>query len=199
MSSWPVSLLARAAAAAALTAALAQLSVPLPFTPVPVTLQVLGVLLAALALPPGAAALSQAVYVALGAAGLPVFAGFSAGAQVLVGPTGGYLWGFVLAAPLASAVFRALRRPGQGPSAAVRAAAAGAAGVAVIYALGVAQLAAVLHLNWRRALALGAGPFMPADLVKAAAAALAAPYIERAFTAPGARRAASPQAPGRPA
>ncbi|WP_324669796.1 biotin transporter BioY [Geochorda subterranea] len=199
MSTVSVATLSRAAVATALTAALAQVTIPLPFTPVPVTLQVLGVLLAALALPPGAAALSQVAYLALGAAGLPVFAGFGAGAHHLAGPTGGYLWGFVLAAPISSALFRMGRSaPGRLPAAA-RAAVASAAGVAVIYALGVTQLAAVTGLPWMRALALGAGPFVAADLAKAVAACLAAPYVERAVTGAEVRPAPSRGASGRPA
>lgn len=199
MSTVSFATLNRAAMAAALTAALAQVAIPLPFTPVPVTLQVLGVLLAALALPPGAATLSQLAYLALGAAGLPVFAGFGAGAHQLVGPTGGYLWGFVLAAPVSSALFR-MGHPGHRRlPAAARAAIACAAGVVIIYALGVTQLATVMGLSWMRALALGAGPFVAADLAKAVAACLAAPYIERAITAAEARPAPSRGASGRPA
>lgn len=191
--------LTRAAAAAALTAVLAQVAVPLPFTPVPVTLQVLGVLLAAVVLPPPAAALSQAIYLALGAAGVPVFAGFSGGAGRLAGPTGGYLWGFALAAPAASFLYRALGRPRGRLSPTAAAASACALGVALIYAAGVAQLALVLGVGWRRALLLGAVPFLPVDLGKAALAAVAGPYVERALTAAAGVRAPSPPASGRPA
>lgn len=192
--------LARAAVAAALTAALAQIAIPLPFTPVPVTLQVLGVLLAGIALPPAPAALSQAAYVALGAAGLPVFAGFNGGAHHLVGPTGGYLWGFVVAAPLTSALYRWLRRrTGQALSSVGAAVAACAAGVAAIYALGVTQLAAVLGVTWQRAVMLGAAPFIAVDLAKAAAAAVVGPAVERALRAEARGPAPSQGASARPA
>ena len=192
-------LLTRAAVAASLTAVLAQVSIPLPFTPVPVTLQVLGVLLSGIALPPAPAALSQAAYVALGAAGLPVFAGFSGGAHHLAGPTGGYLWGFVVAAPLTSLLYRLLRRPGRAVSPTGAAAVACAAGVTVIYALGVTQLAAVLGITWQRALLLGAAPFIAADLAKAAAAALVGPYIERALRGEAPGQVPSQGASGHPA
>lgn len=200
MRSAGLTMLVRAAVAASLTAALAQVAIPLPFTPVPVTLQVLGVLLAGIALPPAAAALSQAAYVALGAAGLPVFAGFNGGAHHLVGPTGGYLWGFVVAAPLTSGLYRTLRRrTGRAFSSTGAAAAACAAGVAVIYALGVTQLAAVLGVTWQKAVLLGAAPFIAVDLAKAAAAAVVGPYVERALTEEARGPAASQQAPARPA
>lgn len=90
--------IARTAMMAAVTAVLAQVAIPLPGNPVPVTLQVLGVLLAGLVLPPAQALQSVAIYVALGAVGLPVFAAGRAGLHVLVGPTGGYLWGFIVGA-----------------------------------------------------------------------------------------------------
>ena len=194
-----LAMLTRAAVAAALTATLAQVSIPLPFTPVPVTLQVLGVLLSGIVLTPAAAALSQAVYVALGAAGLPVFAGFAGGARHLVGPTGGYLWGFVVAAPLTSLIYRRLRRPGRRLSATGSAAVACAAGIGAIYALGVAQLGTVLDLPWQRAVAMGAAPFIAVDLAKAAAAAVVGPSVERAVREEARAPAASPQAPARPA
>ena len=87
------------AGVALLTALLAQVRIPLPFTPVPLTGQTLAVLLAGAALGSRRAFLSQALYLAAGAAGLPVFAGGGTGAYLL-GPTGGYLWSFPLAAAL---------------------------------------------------------------------------------------------------
>ncbi len=83
---------------AALTAIGGWLSFPLPFSPVPITLQVLFVLLAGALLGPMRGALSQIIYVLIGAIGLPVFAQFSGGIGILVGPTGGYLIGFIVAA-----------------------------------------------------------------------------------------------------
>lgn len=81
-----------------LTALSANVRIPLPFTPVPVTLQPLMVLLAGAMLGGVRGGLSQLLYVAWGVAGLPIFAGTGAGLAVLAGPTGGYLIGFVLAA-----------------------------------------------------------------------------------------------------
>jgi biotin transport system substrate-specific component len=82
-----------------LIAALAQVSIPLPFTPVPITGQTLGVLLVGAAFGPGLGVATLAVYLLQGAIGLPFFAGGGSGADVLglASATGGYLWGFVLA------------------------------------------------------------------------------------------------------
>lgn len=83
---------------AALTGLTAQIAIPLPGTPVPLTGQTLAVLLAGVFLGRNWGALSQGIYVSLGALGLPWFAGQTAGAGALLGATGGYLFGFVLAA-----------------------------------------------------------------------------------------------------
>ena len=95
---------------ALLTWAAARISVPLPMTPVPGTLQTLAVLLAGAILGPRAGAASQASYVLMGLAGLPVFALPGSGPGYLLGPTGGYLVGFVVAAFVVGSV---LARPGR--------------------------------------------------------------------------------------
>jgi len=83
---------------AALMAVSANAFIYLPFTPIPVTLQVLTVIFSAIMLGGKWAAASQLIYIAMGFAGMPVFAGFMAGPAALMGPTGGYIMGFVLAA-----------------------------------------------------------------------------------------------------
>jgi biotin transport system substrate-specific component len=83
---------------ACLIGLLAQVRIPLPFTPVPVTGQTFGVLLAAIVLGQGWGAVSIAFYLAIGIAGVPWFNGMVGGVQALAGPTGGYLVGFMLAA-----------------------------------------------------------------------------------------------------
>jgi len=87
-----------AALFAALTGAIAWFKIPLPFTPVPITLQTLMVLLSGAMLGPYYGALSMIVYLLLGAIGLPVFAGGSSGIPSLLGPTGGYLLSYPVAA-----------------------------------------------------------------------------------------------------
>lgn len=83
-----------------LTALTAQISIPLPFTPVPITGQTFGVLLIGAALGKWRGAISMMLYLTEGAAGLPFFAGGSLGAVHLLGPTAGYLWSYPLAAYL---------------------------------------------------------------------------------------------------
>src|SRR5215204_6140633 len=110
-----VAMMTRAALMAAVTAVAAQIAIPLPFSPVPFTLQVLGVILSGLLLGPRYGALAQAIYLLIGAVGVPVFAQFRGGLGVLLGPTGGYLLSYPIAAAVAglatNATFCATRRP----------------------------------------------------------------------------------------
>ena len=150
----------------ALTAVGAYVAVPLP--PVPVTLQTLFVDLAGVLLGGYLAALSQLVYILLGVIGLPVFAGGKAGAGVLLGPTGGYLFGFVAGAFVIGKLAALRERPGlwwlMG---------AMAAGTAVVYAFGLVQLMIVARLSLVKALAVGLLP-LPGDVAKIVVAALVA-------------------------
>ena len=149
--------------AAALTAA-SQVAIPLPFTPVPITLQPLVVVLAGMMLGPVFGAASMLLYLVVGAAGLPVFAPMGApGMLRLIGPTGGYLLAYPVAAYLAGVL--SLRAGGF----AGRALAAGA-GVLVLYVGGLAQLA-ILTGSLTSAVLLGVVPFVALDAVKALVAA----------------------------
>ena len=143
-------------AMAALTAAGARVAVPLPVTPVPFTFQVVAVLLAGYVLGPGAAAASQAAYLAAGVAGLPVFAG-GGGPAYLLGPTGGYLIAF----PAAAAVVGLVVARRDGPVAHL---AGLAGGLALIHATGAGWLA--LAGGASEALAAGVVPFLASDAVK---------------------------------
>lgn len=147
---------------ALLTALGAAIRIPLPFTPVPITLQTFFVLTAGIYLGPRDAAASQLGYLALGAAGLPVFAG-GAGFAHLLGATGGYLLSFPIAAALVGATLHPGVRLG-------RALAVFVAAQVVIFGLGTAWLAAFLGIGFDRALALGVLPFLPGGAVKVAAA-----------------------------
>ncbi len=166
---------------AALTAAAAQVSFPLPFTPVPFTLQPMIVLLGGAALGSRLGCYSQVLYLAAGIAGFPVFASsplLPAGAARLLGPTGGYL----MAYPVAAWLVGLLAERGFDRRYA-RSVGAMIAGLAVIYACGVAWLAfgAVIPqaLGVRAAIVAGAGPFFFADVVKIAAAAAVLPVFWR--------------------
>jgi biotin transport system substrate-specific component len=148
-----------------LTWAGARMSVHLPYTPVPGTLQTLAVLLAGAALGPALGAASQMIYLGLGLAGLPVFALPGSGPFYFLGPTGGYLLGFVPAAYLIGLLLGRAPRCG-----AVRAALAFLAGSAVIDAGGILWLASHLEGDLSQALRLGLAPFVLFDLVKIALA-----------------------------
>ncbi len=166
---------ARAAILVAATCVAAQISVPLPLG-VPFTLQPLAVILTALLLPPGAASAAMGAYVLLGAAGLPVFAGFASGVHVILGPSGGFL----LAYPLAAAGISALAGPCAGFA---RGLLAAAAGLVVIYGLGAAVMAAYLHWGLVRAATYLAVTSLALDAAKAVLAAQLAPRVRRGMGA----------------
>jgi biotin transport system substrate-specific component len=151
---------------AALSALAARLAITLPFTPVPVTLQVLAVLLAGLVLGPRDGALSQMAYLAAITAGLPLDARML-GPAVWLTPTAGYLIGFVAGAYAAGWV--AERARGHFPGAEYL---AGAAGILAIYWLGTTWLTAFfLHGNLVLGFAAGVAPFILIDALKAVLAA----------------------------
>ena len=151
-----------------LTALAARVTIPLPFTPVPITGQTFAVLLTGAVLGSRRGAASMALYVAQGLAGLPVFAGGKAGLAVLLGPTGGYLIGFIVAAFVTGwlAEHGWDRRP-------LTTALAMVLGNVVIYLFGVSWLAAFVGVE--RAPLLGLVPFLPGDLFKILLATLALP------------------------
>lgn len=150
------------------TAAASQVAIPLPGTPVPITLTPLIVVLAGLWLGPAAGAASMAAYLVAGAAGLPVFAPMGApGVARLFGPTGGYLLAYPAAAFLAG--WLGLRAGGL-----TTRSLAAFAGMLVIYAGGLAQIA-ILTGSLATAVVLGAVPFIALDAVKAIVAAAIAP------------------------
>ncbi|MFZ5886072.1 MAG: biotin transporter BioY [Chloroflexota bacterium] len=154
---------------ALLTAALAQVKIHLPFTPVPLTGQTFAVLLAGAALGSKRGTLSMMLYVALGAAGLPVFAGGASGLSHLTGATAGYLIGFVAAAWVIG------RLAERGLERSVRTSILPfIVGTIIIYAFGVGWLAFVMG-SFSKALAAGLLPFLIGDAIKLVAAALALP------------------------
>jgi len=169
---------AGAAIFAAFTALGARVQVHLPFTPVPVTGQVFCVLLAGAVLGARLGFVSQVQYLAAGAAGLPVFA-YGGGPAALLGPTGGYLIGFPLAAAVTGALCARLGQRGR-----IGLFAGCLAGVAVIHLFGAAW-----YGGWSALIGTGAGfvavlsqsvfPFAGIDAVKAAAAAALVPSLRR--------------------
>jgi biotin transport system substrate-specific component len=166
---------------AALTAAAAQISVPLPFSEVPFTFQPMIVLLGGLALGPRLGAAAQVLYLLAGVTGLPVFAASATlppGALRLIGPTGGYLMSY----PLAAFATGYLARRGFDKRY-VTSVLAMAAGLAIVYACGAmwlgwfARVGAAGAIGIRGAVLTGVVPFVAADLVKLLVAAGTVPAV----------------------
>lgn len=164
--------IARAALFAALVGASAYVSFPNPLSPsVPVTLQVLAVFLAGIFLGPLWGGASMVLYLVAGAAGAPVFAGGSAGIGVLLGPTGGYLWSYPIAAAVIGVIVHGGLELGDPRDAGiVRLVGAMVVGTAVIYALGITGLWIVTSMGLVAAVGAGAGAFIPFEALKIAAA-----------------------------
>jgi biotin transport system substrate-specific component len=139
--------------------ACAQVRIPLPFTPVPITGQTLGVLLAGALLGSRHGTAVVATYVAQGLIGLPVFAGWKGGVASLLGPTGGYILGFIPAAFVTGYLLeRCFHRNWCATLVAL------IAGNALIYAFGLPWLA--FFVGWDKVLQIGFLPFVPGDLLK---------------------------------
>jgi biotin transport system substrate-specific component len=158
--------------ASILTALFARIAVPLPFSPVPVTGQTFAVLLIGAALGSKRGALAMLAYLAEGICGLPVFAGGSGGIAALLGPSGGYLFGFVPAAFITGW----LAERGWDRTLPL-AFCAMLLGNAMIYAVGLPMLAP--FVGWDKVLALGLVPFVPGDIFKLVLAAVALPVSWR--------------------
>jgi biotin transport system substrate-specific component len=162
---------ARAAVFAALTGAMAYVSFPNPVSPVPVTLQVLGVFLAGLYLGPVWGGVSLSLYVAAGGVGAPIFAGGTSGVGALLGPYGGYLWSYPVAAALIGLVAHGTSDLADPRDVAVpKLVAAMVAGTVVIYTGGTVGYAVVEAVGPVKAFTVAAAAFIPAEAFKIAAA-----------------------------
>lgn len=150
-----------AALFAGITAVCAQIAFPIPFSPVPFTGQTLAVALAATILGARYGALSMVIYALLGAVGIRVFAQFEGGLHVLVGPTGGFIWGFIIGAYVTGKIIELRKNPGI-----VWAMCANAAGLAIILTVGMVQLKFVTNLGWMEAAMAGVIPFIPTGILK---------------------------------
>lgn len=159
----------------ATTAVLAQVSVPLPFSPVPLSGQTFSVFLAGALLRSSEAAFAMITYVLLGVAGVPVFARSQAGPGVLAGPSGGYLFGFVVGAYLEA---RMVEKRGVGTYRGF----VGAMLTCLLatYAFGALQLGVLLRMTAREAVTVGVIPYLPVDVAKLLAAAAVALPVRRA-------------------
>lgn len=148
----------------------AYVEIPLPFTPVPVTLQTLAVLAGAAWLGSTWSLGVQGLYLGAGAAGLSVFSGAALGAVHLAGPTAGYLWAFLPASLLVGMLWpRACQAGALGRLALM------ACGALVILSSGATWLALFLHLDLRQALVMGVLPFLPGEALKVVIASAVGP------------------------
>jgi biotin transport system substrate-specific component len=145
--------------------------IAIPIGPVPIVLQNMFVLLAGLILGPAWGTGCVAVYLLVGMAGLPVFAGGTSGIGKLFGPTGGYLLGYLPAVLVTGAVSRFLGKT------AFRDVLAMLAGSTVLYGIGVPWLKLAFSLSWGQAVAMGMAPFLLGDALKIAAAVIIAGKI----------------------
>jgi len=165
---------------AAVTAVMAQVSIPIPFSPVPLTGQTFAVFLSGAVLGSRLGALAMIVYILLGAIGLPVFAQARAGIGVIIGHTGGYLIGFVVGAYILGKIVEAY------PNAGIWRLLSGmAVCLAITYTLGAIQLALVLGWPAQKAVMLGIVPFVPLDILKMVLAAGVAVSVRRSLLAAG--------------
>ncbi|WP_366923310.1 biotin transporter BioY [Metallumcola ferriviriculae] len=146
---------------AAVTGVMAQISIPIPFSPVPITMQVFAVCLTAGILGARLGSLSMLVYLLLGAAGAPVFAQLKGGIPVIFGYSGGYIWGYIIAAFIIGWIVEHVKSPGYGTMLAAM-----LVGLVIIYTTGTVQLAYVMGLTAREAIVAGVGWFLPLDAVK---------------------------------
>ena len=144
--------------------------IAIPIGAIPISLGLFGVLLCAVCLPPLMSLTAVSVYLVIGACGLPVFGGALAGAQVLIGPTGGYLWSYPLAAPMVGLLCGA-RKDIPARASFMRTLFACLAGNSVCYFCGTLQYALITKTPAVAALSVCVLPFLPIDLGKALLAA----------------------------
>ncbi len=143
---------------AALTGVGGFISIQLPFTPTPITLQTLFVLLSGIMLGSMFGALSQIVYIIIGILGFPVFAQGTSGIGVLMGPTGGYLVGFIFAAYIAGLI--------KNKNVSAKNILALILGSIIIYVCGIVGLMSIGKLNFVQSILLGIVPFLIGDAIK---------------------------------
>lgn len=157
----------------ALMGIFSQISIPLPFTTVPITLQIFGVVVIAVILGGKLATISMIIYTLLGCFGIPVFANFSAGARVVLGPTGGYIIGFIFMALVIGYSSNKSNKYLLWIGAYI--------GLMIDYLFGVGQLKIVLGLGIQEALVAGLYPFIIKDGVTVGVAVLVALVVKKSL------------------
>lgn len=155
----------------AVTCVLGPLSIPLPFSPVPISLTNFAIFLAIFVLGMKNGTISFIIYLLLGAIGVPVFSSFRGGFQVLAGPTGGYLIGFIFLALIMGFALDHFDRK------LVPTIIGMIIGMAVCYAFGTVWLAKLLSLSFKEGLMMGVIPYLPGDAAKIIIAAIVGPKL----------------------
>ncbi len=161
--------LALSAMFAVLLGVLSLASIPLPFDPVPVPLQVFGIFLIVSLLGPYYGTLSCLIYLMFGLIGLPVFHGGSSGLPLLLGPTGGFLISFPVASLIGGSISRATAKTRRTDLALLGV--SYGISLLIIYSLGTIWLMEYLHVTLGEAIILGTLPFVGFDLIKGVIAA----------------------------
>ncbi len=172
----PLAKLTVCALFAALIAVLAQVAIPVPFSPVPFTGQVVGVLITGALLGPKAAVITIVSYLLLGAAGAPVFSMARGGIYMLTGPTGGYLWGFIPAVAITGQLIKKSANPSTLHTALFMLPA-----IFFIYLFGALQLGLLMQYSIKQVTLIGILPFLPFDLAKLVIAALLSGKIKQSL------------------
>lgn len=155
----------------AITCILAPFSIPIPISPVPISLTNLVLLIGIYVLGWKDATVSFLIYLLIGAAGLPVFSGFAGGLGKIVGPTGGYLVGFIFMTIIAGI---SVERFGNNR---FLVAAGMVLATAVTYIFGTAWLAHQLEMTFTAALSIGVVPYLPGDTAKIVLAVVTGPIL----------------------
>lgn len=155
----------------AVTCVLGPLSIPLPFSPVPISLTNFAIFLAIFVLGMKNGTISFIIYLLLGAIGVPVFSSFRGGLQVLAGPTGGYLIGFIFLALIMGFALDHFDRK------LVPTIIGMIIGMAVCYAFGTVWLAKLLSLSFKEGLMMGVIPYLAGDAAKIIIAAIVGPKL----------------------
>lgn len=176
VSKTPIARITVCALFTALIAVLAQIALPLPFSPVPFTGQLIGVLIAASLLGSRTGFTAVGAYLLLGAAGAPVFSLARGGIHMLTGPTGGYLWGFLPAVYLTGLILEKT-----GLLSAWLNAVAMLPALGLIYFAGALQLGLIMNYSAAQAFWIGVVPFVPLDLAKISLAAILSVKIKKSL------------------
>ena len=155
----------------AVTCVLGPLSIPLPFSPVPISLTNFAIFLAIFVLGMKNGTISFIIYLLLGAVGVPVFSSFRGGLQVLAGPTGGYLIGFIFLALIMGFALDHFDRK------LLHTIIGMIIGMVVCYAFGTVWLAKLLSLSFKEGLMMGVIPYLPGDAAKIIIAAIVGPKL----------------------